>query len=146
MARTDKNLQRVDNSDQAAGLILNEQTGAPLPGVGFASAERRAQVIAEGTVARQFVQFAEGMALEGIVKGEGSPVDVKSPDGEMSPERTWNLDVGGGITIGVLGSHQLNSELPAYIGKRVYIEKGAAKSVGSRRVNTYLIVDLTPKA
>lgn len=123
---------------EVVGLPTNEG----IPGVYFANAKRRAEVMTAGKVARQFLTLGEGQAIEGTLTGPGPMMDVKDPDGEPRPCKTWNIDVGNGVTVGILGSHYLDSELPSYVGKKIYIEKGASKSVGTRRVNQYLLVEL----
>ena len=116
--------------------------------IGKATASRRSEALASGTLNRRIVTLSEGDCLDGLTLiGPGAPVEVKSPDGEMGAVRTWDLTTPEGFRVGILGSHQLDTELPMLIGHRLYIEKEASKSVGSRRVNSYIVIDLdTPRA
>lgn len=134
MARTDKNLQRTEES----GPLSTEG----IEGIGVATPEVRAAALAEGKLLRRIRTLVEGEFIRGRLVGPGAPIDAKSPDGEMAPVNTWDLDMGNDILVGILSCHQLDSDLPRLVGRKVYIEKGAAKSVGARRVNQYAVVDL----
>jgi len=116
-------------------------TAENIPGLYFATPEKRAAAMNTGKVARQIVTLSPGQVIEGVYLGVGAPVDCKTPDGEMGSVKTHNFDMGQGITVGILGSHTLDSELPAYVGRKLYVEKGETKKVGSRQVNQWLIID-----
>lgn len=136
MARPNTAAPSTDIATSESGPL-----STPIAGLFKATPERRNAALASGTLARQIVTLQPGDALEGKLIGPGAPVEVKSPDGELAPCATWNFDMGRGITVGILGSHQLDSEFPTYLGRNLYVEKGESKSVGSRRVNQYMIID-----
>ncbi len=136
MAKDKATTSDTDNGTHA--LMTTEG----IPGLGIANDTRRAQAMAKGRLLRQIVTMQEGSFLEGRLVGPGAPIDVKAPDGETSACRTWDFDMGNGITVGILGSHQLDSELPHLVGHRLYVEKYGTKKVGSRQVNQWCVVDL----
>jgi hypothetical protein len=135
MARTDKNLQRTDES----GPLMSE---GPVPGIEDATPATLAAAVAEGKMLRRIHTLETGKAIRGRLIGRGASVEAKSPDGDMTPVSTWNFDVGQDITIGILGCHQLDTELPALVGRNLYVVRGEQKAVGNRRVNQYAVVDL----
>ncbi len=136
-------MARSNGSTPTSELAVQESgpLEAPIAGLYKATAERRNAALASGTLARQFATMATGDVLEGKLIGPGAPVEVKSPDGEMQPCATWNFLMPGGFTVGILGSHQLDSELPSYVGRNLYLEKGDMKSVKGRQVARWLIID-----
>lgn len=133
-------------SDGSGGLPVGLPTEANIPGIYKANPQRRNEVLSRGKMGRRIVTMVDGDVIEGVLIGEGSQLDVSTPDGDPGKVRTWNFDMGHGITVGILGSHQLDSELPAYIGRMLYVERVQSKAAGKRRVTEWCIVDLSPAA
>lgn len=135
-----KQIQKHSPSDDTALAAFGD---GPIPGIGLANPARREAALATGTMLRRIVTLSEGMSLDGgQLIGEGAPVECRSPDGDTSKVRTWNFEMAPGVTVGILGSHQLDSELPALVGRRLYVEKGAMKRVNGRQVAKYVVIDL----
>lgn len=116
----------------------------PVLSMGRATPERRQAALQRGKLARKIQTMADGDYIEGRLIGPGGELDVETPDGDRGMVATWDFDMGAGITIGILGSHQLDSELPTYLGHQLYVERVQSKNVGKRRVTEFAIVDLDP--
>lgn len=89
--------------------------------------------------APQVVSLDVGHMVEGELIGPGTPVDYTRPDGDEDQLATWAIRLDNRATIALISSHQLNKEFPGLVGKRIRVVKLPQKSVGSKRVNQFLI-------
>jgi hypothetical protein len=95
-------------------------------GVRRYTVEELAEIAKKGK-AKPFIQSLDepGDGILGEFLGEGSSVETTDPaTGEIRLLRTWAFKLDSGVTIAVIGSHQLNVDLPTYKpGTRLHVVK-----------------------
>lgn len=116
--------------------------GGDMPGVGVASPDTLADVLAGGEVLPPIISLdEEGKYIDGKVLGSGQEVDYTDAAGDQRKLHTWRFELANGFKVDVLSAHQLDKSLPDLVGHRVAVVKGKTKKVGARQVNQYLISD-----
>jgi len=84
----------------------------------------------------------EGKGVRGLYQGAGAPVEFTDADGEVRTLATHVFKVAAGARVAIVGSHQLDHELPDLEGHEVTVIRGSQGSTRKgRRINRYLIVD-----
>ena len=133
---------RGDKSEPASAL----STLDPIALVETASAETVAEAVSSGRALPRVQAIRNGECIRNVrVIGPGPGIESRDDTtGEFRQLSSWHVArEGNGMTMEVylIGSYQLDKELPALIGRNVSIFRGEQKEVGSRRVNQFLVVD-----
>lgn len=93
-------------------------------------------------VCPKVMSFKEaGQWIEARLQGEGAPVEVEDiATGEIRQIKTWVFSGGRGLRVALMGSYQLDHELPALVGKMVRITYLSQQDTRKgTRVKDYLI-------
>ncbi|RMH41656.1 MAG: hypothetical protein D6689_10510, partial [Deltaproteobacteria bacterium] len=57
-----------------------------------------------------------GKGIQGIYEGAGAPVEIEDAAGDARALQTHVFALSSGARVAILGSHQLDHELPALVG------------------------------
>lgn len=95
-------------------------------------------------VIERLISLEDGQGFEGDFVGEGPPVDLTDPvTGEVRPCRTWRFRMSDKVTIRLLDSARLSSELPRLAPDgtvRLRVARLGYKATSrGRRVTDYLV-------
>lgn len=110
------------------------------------------QVLESGEASVQVVSLDPPTAgkvssISGFYGGPGTPVSINDPAGDEPKPVNTHLFIQGSVRLACMGSYQIDTDLPFYIGRQITLVRGETKPTKSeRRVNKFVIIDHSPDA
>ncbi len=110
--------------------------------------EKFAELAKEYQISAPVLEIAEGQIFKGKLVGEGDPIEMASKGKDpatgapLPGDRVtcWEFVHQSGVSVRLMGGHQLDSTLPKRIGQDLFLVKMAKKKTNSgREVREWLI-------